>query len=184
MRRILLRVQSTVVLLCGLPGSGKTIWARAMEGNGALRLSLDEEVLTRLADSRDPNNDLRVSEAKLRAMNLQVTQEHRARTAEAIAAGRTIILDNGYWFRSDRDAAKELIEANGGRWRLLYFSIDEATQWSRLAARNAGDLTGTHYISREEMELFARRFEPPAGEGEEVIDGSDIDAAILNRPGL
>jgi predicted kinase len=172
-------MKSTVFLLCGLPGSGKTTWARALEDRGALRLSLDEEVLTRLAEARDPANDLRVSEGELQEMNLQVSKEHRARTVEALASGRTVILDNGYWFRRDRDAVKEMIEANGGQWRLLYFSVDKETQWSRLAARNAGDLTTTHFISRNEMELFATRFEPPGGEGEELVDGMTLGPGSL-----
>ncbi|MFG3225768.1 AAA family ATPase [Kitasatospora sp. NPDC048194] len=39
---------STVVLMCGLPGAGKTTYARALVRRGYVRLSIDEVVWRRL----------------------------------------------------------------------------------------------------------------------------------------
>lgn len=163
-------MMATLYLLCGLPASGKTTWAKEMEATGALRLSLDEEALTRLADRRDTTHDLRVASEGLWEMHDEVSREHLKKAAEALRSGRSVILDHGgLWRRATRDAAKRLAETNGATWRLLYFKIDPEEQWRRLDARNRGDLSDTHFISRAEMDEFATRFEPPSDEGEEVV---------------
>ncbi|WP_407991977.1 AAA family ATPase [Kitasatospora sp. CMC57] len=41
-----------VVMMCGLPGSGKSTYARALEGRGYTRLSIDEVVWSRSAATR------------------------------------------------------------------------------------------------------------------------------------
>lgn len=46
------RERGLVVLMCGLPGSGKSTYARALEGRGFTRLSIDEVVWARIG--RDP----------------------------------------------------------------------------------------------------------------------------------
>ncbi len=72
-------MKPTLYLLCGLPASGKTTWAKQMERSGALRLSLDEEALARLADRRDANNDLRVGSEQLWEMHEEVSKEQQQR---------------------------------------------------------------------------------------------------------
>ena len=54
-----------------------------------------------------------------------VVQELRRRLVELVESGRDVVLDYGLWRRSDRDAYKRLVEAHGGRWRLLYLKVDE-----------------------------------------------------------
>ncbi len=53
-----------------------------------------------------------------------VVEELRRRLVELVESGPDVVLDYGLWRRSDRDAYKRLVEAHGGRWRLLYFKVD------------------------------------------------------------
>ncbi len=158
-----------VYLLCGLPGTGKTTHARQLETEGALRLSLDEEVLSRGRAARQPQNQMRLDEAELRALEAAVAKEQRASMLRALRTGRSVVLDNGFWFRKDRDEIKRLAETVNAHWKLLYFPANEASQRRWLDRRNAGDLTSSHYISEAELEVFKTRFEPPDGEGEELV---------------
>ena len=85
---------------------------------------------------------------------------------------RRITRFNGY---------KELAEANGSSWELLYFEIDPETQWQRLSDRNSGDLKNTHFISRQEMELFASMFQPPNDEGEIIMHPDSGEGIMLHN---
>ena len=65
-----------------------------------------------------------------------VVQELRRRLVELVESGRDVVLDYGLWQRSDRDAYKRLVEAHGGRWRLMYLKVDPEVPRQRLADRN------------------------------------------------
>jgi len=65
--------------------------------------------------------------------------------------GQSVILESGFWLRSDRGAAVEL--------RYLDVSIEELHR--RLAARTAAAEPGTVATSAEQIESWIPRFEPP-----------------------
>jgi predicted kinase len=159
-----------VYLLCGLPGTGKTFWAKDLERRtGLVRLSLDEAVLDRLRGKRDPNDDHRTSRTDLDEATGVVEEAQEAALREAIANGRGVILDHGLWRRADRDWKKQLVADCGGTWQLMYFTTEDDTQWKRLEARNRGDLRKAHFISAAELGTFRSIFEIPEDEGETVV---------------
>jgi AAA domain len=46
-----------VCMMCGVAGSGKTTWARALEARGLVRLSIDEEIWSRFGRYGVPATD-------------------------------------------------------------------------------------------------------------------------------
>ncbi len=148
----------TVYLLCGLPGSGKTTYANELEQNGAIRLTLDEELFKRHGRNL-PDGTYHEFEKKTKS----------ALTDELIAYlkdGKSVILDWGFWKKEERNRIAALVRENGGEPKLLYFNVDPQELIHRVAGR---DLTKNHEIDAEMLDVFRAQFEEPKGEGEEIV---------------
>ncbi|MFF0292107.1 AAA family ATPase [Kitasatospora sp. NPDC004614] len=157
---------STVVLMCGLPGAGKTTHAMGLVQRGFTRLSIDEVVWQRIGQ-RDAGLALEF-EAYDR-LKEEVRREQRQQLIELMLAGRDVVIDYSFWSRTARDDYKALIEHHGCRWELIHLKADPATLKRRLAVRNAEQ--GANCVTVDES-LFARylaNFEEPRGEGEQVF---------------
>jgi predicted kinase len=89
---------------------------------------------------------------------------------ELVESGRDVVLDYGLWRRSDRDADKRLVEAHGGRWRLLYLRVDPEVLRQRLADRNRRGDTNALMVTPSALEDFIARFQEPVDEGEELVE--------------
>src|ERR1700742_2746074 len=107
-------------LLIGLTGSGKTTYARRLEAEGMLRLSVDEEVF-----ARNGRYGIDYPDHEYPERERPVVDEMRQRLIEAIRSGRSVVLDYGLWRRAERDAYKKLVEDAGGTWRLIYLKVEK-----------------------------------------------------------
>ncbi|WP_280708891.1 ATP-binding protein [Kitasatospora sp. GP30] len=160
------RSASTVVLMCGLPGSGKTTYAMGLVREGFVRLSIDEVVWQRIGQ-RDAG--LVLDAARYDRLKDEVRREQRLELVELMQAGRDVVVDYSFWSRAARDDYKALVESHGGRWELLHLKADRSTLERRLAVRNRE--AGANAVTVDEH-LFARywaHFEEPVGEGEVVL---------------
>jgi predicted kinase len=154
----------TAVLLVGLTGSGKTTYARELEAAGMVRLCVDEEV-----HARHGRYGVDYPEHEYREREAPVVAEVRRRLAELVAAGRSVVLDYGLWTRAERDEWKRLVEAAGGRWRLIHLDVPREVLLRRLAERNRRSDANALTVTESALDDFIARFEPPSGEGEEVV---------------
>ncbi|WP_446217768.1 Stf0 family sulfotransferase [Micromonospora sp. IBHARD004] len=151
-----------VYLLVGLPGSGKSTYAEALESTGVVRLSVDDAVQARHGRlGKDYPAD--------RHMSLlgPVVEDVRRQLVDLVRTGRSVVLDHGLGQRRERDEYKQLVESLGAEWRLLYFRVDQAELQRRLVTRNEDPRFGV--ISPETLDWMAAVSEAPHGEGEEVI---------------
>ena len=157
----------TVVLMCGLPGAGKTTYAMDLVQRGYVRLSIDEVVWQRLGQ-RDAG--LVLEEEAYDRLKEEVRREQRQELVELMLAGRDVVVDYSFWSRAARDDYKALIERHGCRWELVHLTVDPATLQRRLQARN--DAEGANCVTVDEQLLLRYRtgFEVPVGEGEQVIE--------------
>lgn len=157
-----------VVLTCGIAGSGKTTYAQHLQKQGYVRLSIDEEIWQRFgryAVDYPPDS-------------YPVLQEHaekalRQSLARLIGEGRNVVVDLSMWSRSQRDEYKAIIEAAGGRWRLVYLRATPVLLRQRLATRaTRRDADAAFPITEEILREYLRNFEEPHGEDEEIIDAT------------
>lgn len=113
-----------LVVVCGLPGSGKTTLARRLETERDLvRLSPDED----LERSGESLWDL---DARAR-----VVAEQRARALDLLSDGRGVVVEWGSWFRDERDALRADARRRGATVELLVLDAADEELWRRIRER-------------------------------------------------
>ena len=155
-----------VVLLCGVAGSGKTTYASALEAQGYVRLSVDQEIWRRFGRhgiDYDPVDYDALTEVARRAVD--------ERLVAVVAEGRDVVLDSSLWQRARRDECKRLVEGAGGRWRLVHLRVPPEVLRARLRERASRvDANAAFVVTDELLDRYLAGFEVPSGEGEEVVD--------------
>jgi predicted kinase len=141
-------------MICGLPGAGKTTLAREIERTRpALRLSPDEWIV-HLLDHPD-------NEAELHRLRTPVETVQWEVALRVLALGVDVVIEWGFWGREERRMFRERAQATGARVELRYLDVGVEELWRRLQARNAALPPGTFAVSKEQIEAWARLFEPP-----------------------
>ncbi|MFD9502400.1 AAA family ATPase [Streptomyces sp. NPDC060035] len=153
-----------VVMMCGLPGSGKSTYAHALERRGYTRLSIDEVVWARIGrDAAD------LDPADYEQLKSAVEQELWEELIRLMEAKLPTVIDYSFWSRATRNRYKAAIESHGYRWELIRLKADLATLRRRLAGRNQRGDANSVTVSDELLERYFTDFEEPIGEGERVI---------------
>jgi predicted kinase len=161
--------QSEVVLMCGIAGSGKTTYAKDLEAKGYVRLSVDEEIWHRFG-----RYGVDYEPDEYERHTLVAREAVRERLLSLLAEGRDVVVDSSFWQRSRRQEYKQLVEQAGGRWRLVYLRADPGLLRARLHERvERFDANAAFPVTEVLLARYLESFEPPSGEGEELIVVSD-----------
>lgn len=154
-----------VYMMCGVAGSGKTTWARALEGRGFVRLSIDEEIWSRFGRygvDYDPN--------EYGAHEIDARAHLDAKLDALLAANTPAVLDYSFWSRVDRNRYRQTIERYDRPWRLLVLRVELKVLRGRLSGRQAiVDANGAFAITDELLSSYAAGFEWPHDEGETLL---------------
>jgi predicted kinase len=136
-----------LVLLCGLPASGKTTLARELaDAYGAVRLNPDDWELALDVDPFDEG-----FQARLEAEFWELTQR-------LLVLGTSVVLDWGFWARSERDEKREAARTLGVAVELRFVDAPyEELVWRVVARHIAGGIA----ITESHMERYRDSFEPP-----------------------
>jgi predicted kinase len=148
--------QTRLVLLCGLPASGKTSLARELaDAYGAVRLNPDEWELALGVDPFDEGFQLR-----LEAAFWELTQR-------LLVLGTSVVLEWGFWARSERDEKREAARRLGVAVELRFLDAPYEELVRRVVARQTA---GGIPITEGHMESYRRIFQPPTDEELSLYD--------------
>ena len=148
---------ATLLLMVGLPCSGKTTLAKQLEHErSALRLTPDEWQIGLFGqDAHEPEHDER--HRFIEGMLWKIA-------SRALELGTNVILDYGFWAREEREDYRLRAKRLGARSEIHYLDVAEEELLRRLALRNSQPSRESFHISAESMKPWIAFFQKPTPE--------------------
>ncbi|TDN92241.1 ATP-binding protein [Microbacterium sp. BK668] len=143
---------TTVVLLCGVAGAGKTTYARALEADGYVRVSYDEEMWMLGYDS------IHVTPEALGEADRRVRNRLRA----AIASGTPVVLDASLSTRAVRDELRAFVRDAGGEPVLVVVDAPLEALVDRVGRRRGSTGPNALHLDESALRRYHAAFEFPA----------------------
>ena len=148
-------IGSRLIIVCGLPGSGKTTLAKALESKlRAVRLSPDDWMDALSLSLYDEER-----RGKIETLQWKFGQE-------LLALGLTVIIEWGTWVRSERDALRLGARALGAAVELHYLSAPVDVLFARIQCRGVENPP----IERNDMTRWSEMFQAPTPEEMALFD--------------
>src|SRR5580704_2524647 len=146
---------SRLIIVCGLPGSGKTTLAKSLEsGLRAVRFSPDEWMETLTLNLWDEE-----WRGKIEALQWKLGQE-------LLALGLKVIIEWGTWGRSERDTLRLQARALGAAVELHYVSAPADVLFDRIQRRGMEKPP----IERDAVSRWFEIFQAPTPEEMALFD--------------
>jgi predicted kinase len=158
-----------LIIVCGLPGSGKTTLAKALESKlRAIRFCPDEWLDALSLDVYDEEK-----RAKIEALQWKLGRE-------LLTLGLIVIIEWGTWARSERDALRLAARSLGAAVELHYCSAPTDVLFDRIQRRGMEKPP----IERHELSRWCEIFQAPTPEEMALFDRPLLnDCKLFPLPG-
>jgi predicted kinase len=146
---------ATLIVVCGLPGSGKTTYSKQLQTSlGGIRLCPDEWMDALSLDIYDEK-----ARAKIEALQWQIGQQ-------LLGLGVTVIIEWGTWGWSERDALRVRARELNAAVELHYLAAGVDVLFERIQQRGIENPP----ITRDQLVGWAEIFQAPTGEELALFD--------------
>ena len=173
------RAEPAVVVMCGLPATGKSTVAGTLAGRIGAGYVSSDIVRKQLAgiDPRERTDEAFRAGLYSPEMTERTYTELRRHVREHLDAGRAVVIDAMHGRASEREAARALAAEHGVPCLVAELHLDEAAARARIAGREDDPLR-TSDATDDVYTLQRGRFEPVAGD-----EGPSITLDASRSPG-
>lgn len=150
--------QPTAYVICGFIGAGKTTFARKLEKEtGAIRITKDEWMIKIFGNKI-------TSDTKFAEYDKKVTELAKHIAFKILKSGADVILDEGFWVKSQRDEIKKKISEVGAKPILYYVQCPVEKMRERVVNRSKISSEDSFEITGELFDSYLKYWELPTKE--------------------
>ena len=151
-----------VILICGKICSGKTrYFEKLRQSQRVVLLSCDEIESGIFHHSLGENHDIVAAD---------IQKYLHGKAVEIVRAGSSVVLDWGFWSRSEREETSRFYKSNDIAYEWHYVDVTDRVWQQNIDSRNRAVLAGEsvdYYVDDGLLRKMNSRFEPP---GRDEID--------------
>jgi predicted kinase len=154
--------QPIAYVICGFIGAGKTTFARKLEKETkAIRITKDEWIIKIFGNKI-------ASDKNFEEYDKNVTGLARDIAFKILESGGDVIIDEGFWAKSERDDLRRKILNVGAKPIIYYVECPLAKMRERVVSRSKNPPSDSFEINEEMFNSYLKYWQPPE-EDEEFI---------------
>lgn len=147
--------QPVAYVICGFIGAGKTTFARKLEKEtGAIRITKDEWIIKIFGNKITTDKNFEVFDKNITELATDIA-------FRILKAGKDVIIDEGFWVKSQRDEIKKKILQAGAKPILYYVESSVEKMKERVINRSKNPTKDSFEINEKMFNSYLKYWQAP-----------------------